>query len=335
MIGSLTSSVNTEHKRFVEYKNDGYLEPQSISLGSRFDPNPNLAHTDAHGTKMDTVQYVPILHTLSLILSQQEIFNFIHCPPQNSTGCIKSFKDGTRYKQSDFFERHPNALQLLLYNDDIEVANPLGAKASVHKLSMYYFTLANMPSYMNSQLKHIHLAACALSADVARYGHSKILKPLLDDIKLLEKGVEFNLPHGTYTVYGTVVCLVADNLAANGVLGFVESFSANYYCRFCKMSKTDCQDSCRQSCALLRFTEDHTLDVATCDVAKTGVKAISALDCLSHFESVESFTPDVMHDILEGSAKIELCKLLTQFIDDEKLFTLNQLNSQISTFHYG
>lgn len=42
--------------------------------------------------------------------------------------------DAGFYKQHSLFQMHPNALQFIIYFDEIEVANPLGSRAGVHKL---------------------------------------------------------------------------------------------------------------------------------------------------------------------------------------------------------
>jgi len=40
-----------------------------------------------------------------------------------------------------FFSQQRHALQILLYYDDFETANPLGSKKGIHKLGCVYFTL--------------------------------------------------------------------------------------------------------------------------------------------------------------------------------------------------
>ena len=50
---------------------------------------------------------------------------------------IRDFCDGEFVKNHTVFTNHPKALQFIIYYDDIEVANPLGAKAGKHKLGMY------------------------------------------------------------------------------------------------------------------------------------------------------------------------------------------------------
>lgn len=51
--------------------------------------------------------------------------------------------DGELFKtgQHPLFSCISNAIQIFLYYDDFEVANPLGSKATKHKLGMYVFCL--------------------------------------------------------------------------------------------------------------------------------------------------------------------------------------------------
>lgn len=46
---------------------------------------------------------------------------------------------------------------------------------------------------------------------------------------------------------GTVQSVIADNLGAHGIAGFIESFSAVYFCRFCPGERIDIQDKAAQS----------------------------------------------------------------------------------------
>ena len=45
--------------------------------------------------------------------------------------------------------------------------------------------------------------------------------------------------------------------------------------------------------------------------------------------------PDVMHDILEGTLELCMRHLLIQFVQEEKLFSLDVLNGRIQATHYG
>lgn len=43
------------------------------------------------------------------------------------------------------------------------------------------------------------------------------------------------------TLKGTVQCVVADNLGAHSIAGFVENFTGSYVCRFCTAERSEFQ----------------------------------------------------------------------------------------------
>ena len=52
---------------------------------------------------------------------------------------MRDFCDGELFRDGHhpLFSINDNAIQIILYYDDFEVANPLGSKATLHKLGMY------------------------------------------------------------------------------------------------------------------------------------------------------------------------------------------------------
>ena len=46
--------------------------------------------------------------------------------------------DGSYVKDHQLFHKYPTALQFILYYDDIEVCNPLGSSAGIHKLGKWF-----------------------------------------------------------------------------------------------------------------------------------------------------------------------------------------------------
>lgn len=51
---------------------------------------------------------------------------------------LSDFCDGKVYSEHPLFSVHSSALQVFFYFDDLEICNPLGSKAKVHKLSEYF-----------------------------------------------------------------------------------------------------------------------------------------------------------------------------------------------------
>ena len=53
---------------------------------------------------------------------------------------LEDFCDGTYFKNYALFSIHGNALQIMMYYDDVEVCNPLGSHTKIHKLGKIVHT---------------------------------------------------------------------------------------------------------------------------------------------------------------------------------------------------
>ncbi len=78
--------------------------------------------------------------------------------------------------------------------------------------------------------------------------------------------------------------MVADNLGAHGLAGFVENFSGEYVCRFCTGSFSDFQTKQVLSGDFsLRFKESHNEHVKSAE--ESGKPCVAVLtENLSHFD---------------------------------------------------
>lgn len=57
-------------------------------------------------------------------------------PTTEKTKYLYDFRDGTIYKNHPLFSIDNTALQIILYYDDVEPANPLGSYRGCHKLGI-------------------------------------------------------------------------------------------------------------------------------------------------------------------------------------------------------
>lgn len=97
-------------------------------------------------------------------------------------------------KKVIFFNTDNPHLRIQLYSDEFEVANPLGSKKRLHKVSAFYFTLGNIPPKDRSVLRHIHLLILVKHRLVKTYGFEKILEPLICDLQVLQEcGLRFKI----------------------------------------------------------------------------------------------------------------------------------------------
>ncbi|XP_023821499.1 uncharacterized protein LOC101158135 isoform X1 [Oryzias latipes] len=235
-------SFNTETKRVKYFKNKwGIVEPVDIMLGVRFDNRKNKqTGTYDQVPVKDTFVYIPILETIKFIWRNSEICKLLKHHHFSKTNVLEDFCDGSYFKAHPLFSEKPNSLQILLYYDDFETANPLGSKRTVHKVGALYFVLRNLPAKFNSALMNIHLVALFHTDDVKKYGFDPILQPLINDIKILEHEGLY-LPFSTEKVHGTICQITWDNQGMHTILGFTESFNGHYFCRLCLIEKDDAQ----------------------------------------------------------------------------------------------
>lgn len=135
---------------------------------------------------------------------------------------------------------HYKALQIQLYYDDFETANPLGSKRGIHKIGCLYFLVRYLPSKFNSVLTFIHLVSLFHTQDLNKYGFHVILEPLINDMKILESQ-GLSLPFSDEQVYATISQITGDNLGMHTILAFNESFSSRHFCPLCLIENNDCQ----------------------------------------------------------------------------------------------
>lgn len=289
-------------------------------------------------------QYIPLLQLLQEILSHNKLLDRVieeqiaQENRENLNGdqrVYRSFRDGEHYKRNSFLDGEKLRISINLYIDDFEVCNPLATSRKKHKLCGVYWVLGNLPPGSHSALSSIYLAILCKSEDLRTFGFEKVFDPLLRDLVTLEQ-------HGVFIsqlnecIKGTVSCVIADNLGAHGLAGFVESFSAEYICRFCTAKKSEIKsvtagDFERRTPELHEFHLKRAQETAS---ACCGVKRDCILSKnLSHFHVTAGYAPDVAHDLLEGIIPVELAHCFS-FLISKKYFTLEKLNNLIQNFEY-
>lgn len=95
-----------------------------------------------------------------------------------------------------------------------------------------------------------------------------------DGIKV--NGIEFT---------ATLACISYDNLGANSLLGFTESFNANNFCRFCLTKTNDMQSLYYEKDLQVRSNESHALLCAELQIDESlmGVKNSTIVATMSTF----------------------------------------------------
>ena len=58
----------------------------------------------------------------------------ILCSHARDDNFLGDYCDGSLYKMHDLYSKDRQALQLVMYYDELEICNPLGAQSGIHKL---------------------------------------------------------------------------------------------------------------------------------------------------------------------------------------------------------
>ena len=262
---------------------------------------------------------------------------------------------GTSADRSDGSVR----LAFILYYDDLEVVNPLGAFHGRHKLGLFYWALVNTAVEERMALHNMHLATVALVHDIDYYGISQVVSGLPGDTSFgssmteLDQGVSI----AGALVRGWVVVVSADYPAAGLLAGFKKSVSANFFCRECDCDQSEDAYPCANSFVeanadleqqhLLREAEEyvaqlaHYLSLGTATAREAYLASIGVTTFEEHaftriplFDLCRMIPYDFMHVELEGSLKNELAAMLYYFIRHRAGwgFTLAKLNQRIREY---
>lgn len=208
---------------------------------------------------------------------------------------LRDICDGSFFKTHPLFSTEKQTMQIKLFFDDFEVANPLGSKRGIHKLGAIYFTVRSFSPKWNSFQANIHLSALFHAQDLKRLVFSEILAPVVRDFKVLEReGID--IPLCSAHVRGSVVQVTGDNLGLHSMFGLMESFSARYCCRFCLIEKNDLQTEFSEESTKVVLRTKQTNTVHCQEMAANqslpyvfGVKKASLLNSLTYFHTTENF----------------------------------------------
>lgn len=287
----------------------GYIEPLEIPLGYHME-NSLDSETGTFIPKLvlETCQYVPIIDTFKLILSNTEVKQAILSEQPSVDDILASFVDADHFKHHSLFQMHRHALRIQLYYDELEIVNPLGSKTGIHKLGVFYYTIQNIPKHINSDLGSIHVLLLCCDADVKKYGFNKILSPFLSNLKKLESDdeVKIMLNNEEFNVHATITAFCGDTLAVNEVFNMLGP-KANKFCRMCLYSREDLH---ARNTKLgnerteevfnkhLEYLRRHNFSAPS--MAETGLKDDCCLNKSRYFHTSRNKIFDVMHDILCG-----------------------------------
>lgn len=122
------SCLNTESKRRRHFeKKRKIVEPVEHILGLRYDVcRDKTTGTYRQVPVNNKFMYVPIIGSITSMFRNSELCsNFQQAKPYQE-GFYRDINDGSYFRNHSLFSQQKHALQIQLYYDDFETANPLG-----------------------------------------------------------------------------------------------------------------------------------------------------------------------------------------------------------------
>ena len=294
--------------------------------------------------KAETMQYVPIKDSVKLLLEDQTYIEQKNEDPYFSqAGVVKDIRDGTCYRENEFFKINPDAVPLIVFIDELEVCNPLGSGKSRHKINCTYFTSADIQPALRTKVNSIQLISLVLSRYWKRHGNAACNKNFIDDMKLLEEdGVQILKPCEKIVKVG-LAYVVGDNLGQHSLAEMSTSFSSGFICRWCQVDyKAVCQEGkcykgCQEGFDPVEWTVEEYDRMAkkavTEEGAETlGIKGECTFNQLKSFHCIKQLPPCLGHDFYEGVYSYDIQFCLDYIINKEKLIRAQDFNDKLKYF---
>ncbi len=172
-----SQKLKTDQKRKTFFKNTfNYVAPVPLCLGT------NEAGKECFS------QYVSIKETIGSLLQidtvtehRKQVFSGVR--PHD---VLHDVWDGSNLKGNELLNTDASSFSLILYQDALEVANPLGSGRKKHKLLCVYATLADIPPHHRSRIDQMQLVLLCREQDFKYFGQDKVFSPLIKDLKDIE-----------------------------------------------------------------------------------------------------------------------------------------------------
>jgi hypothetical protein len=319
---SLQENFSSYYKINKEVENSPYyISPIQFKLP------PNAAGKEC------PFQYVPIIETVSAIVSDPDFKNLPRAPTPE--GFLYDFKDGSAWKSNKYFQENPDALTGQLYSDAVELDNPLGASKGVHKALNVYFSLVDIPKVLRSKIDNIFLVLTVLEKDLKenKENYANFFKPLVDDLKKLEAGVQI----GGKTIKMGLICYSADNLEASVIGGFSQCFSSSDICRVCHQQHNDLQKISGIPKVEKWTREEYDAAVQNMEPGDRGAFGLNSgcvFNVLQSFHCIGQIPTDIMHDFCEKVAAFDVMSILKVLVSSG-LFTFEDYNKVLRDVKLG
>ena len=262
------------------------------------------------GPGKDSYQYVSVKESLKVLLEDDKfVQQKVDDPYYFDENVIKDIRDGDCFLTNTFFKENPQAVPLLVFVDELEICNPLGAGKTKHKINCSYVTNLEVQPALRSKVKSIQLVSLCLSKVWKKFGNEACNRRFIEDLKDLEDvGIEIDKPVKK-TVKAGLAYLVGDNLGQHTLAEMNQCFSAGCICRWCtvtydQIKQGECfweEDEFKPEEWTVQAYDDLADQAEEGDEEDTrGVKGHCTFNQLKAFHCIKQCPPCIGHDFYEG-----------------------------------
>lgn len=335
--------MSTQSKRGNLYRRMwSYIEPERMFLGKEYKTiNGRPRKTNMYG------YYIPIEKVLQAIMHSTDVLNWIDNSHYSQDGIMRDFCDGSFIRNSEYFQRNPQALQIILFYDDAEFCNPIGHRTRKHSMGLFYWTLGNFPPSCRSSYSSIFLLAVARTKHLKKWGLGNLLMNFIRTMETLDSGLTVKINGVEKFIQGRIIAAPCDSLGSASLGGFkMPGAFSKKPCRTCQVSSSEMQSLVEVSKIKIRTSGEsqHFEKIANDDSLSPanksywskwlGINSNSPLMQLKYVNLQQLLVHDPMHVLLEGVVQMNLLLLLKHAIQN-KILTLSWLNTQLQSFRYS
>lgn len=188
------SAYKSSYKRKQKLcQSSGYVLPQEMALGLRWDlVREQKTLSSSLRLIQCKAQYISLIETLLSLFERKDFsevfFEHNSRVHQNDGDHYCTFSSGEIFQQNELFRTHPNSIQIQIALDEVEIANPIGSKATLYKLLVVYFSIVNLPEKFRSKLSNIYVLMICNSSDIKTVytDMNDVLRPIVRELKYLE-----------------------------------------------------------------------------------------------------------------------------------------------------
>lgn len=327
--------ISTEEKCFSLYKELGiFIEPTIYLIGLEevLNKNGETIEQPVYGVhlslqnQLETFFQIPGLYE-QFLLYEEYLFNDFH-----KTGIVSNVIQTPTWDKYKKKYQGLNIVPIFGFFDDFTTGNALGSHSDSKKLGGVYISLPSLPPHLRAKLNNIFVASIFYSKHKAVGGNQGVFKEFIKDVNhLAQTGITISHKNQKIRLHFFLVLMLGDNLGMNQACGFKCS-GGKYFCRICRMPSYLTQITPIEHPKFLRNVDNYKSDLKN---LSHGVVEECVFNQVIDFHIAEKYSLDIMHDDLEGTAPVVIVNVLNFLIYDEKIISLEKINSRIATFNYG